>query len=140
VELRGSGVSEAEAVSLLKDCVAVVTKKHGARQPSKEVVHFSSQFQPADDLEKMFPGLCVCVYVCICVHVWVHIHVHVHVHVCMHMYVDLYVCAYVCRHIMQYGYVYVCVHTCTVCICTCMCMCALYVRTSAWVMKLTHWF
>lgn len=56
IGMQGSGVTENEMVSLLKDCVALATKKHGARQPSKEVLHFSSQFQPSYDFEKLFPG------------------------------------------------------------------------------------
>ena len=126
MELRGSGVSEAEVVSLLKDCIAVVTKKHGARQPSKEVVHFSSQFQPADDLEKMFPGLCVCVYVCMCAYV------------CMCGYIYMYacICMWICTYVLMcvgilcmYRYVYsmcVCIHVCIcahyACVCVCVCI------------------
>ena len=56
--VQGSGVTEGEIVSLLRDCVALVTKKHGAIQPAKDVLHFSSQFQPTYDLEKLFPGIC----------------------------------------------------------------------------------
>ena len=55
--VQGSGVTETEIVSLLQDCVAVVTRKHGALQPAREVLHFSSQFQPSYDLEKLFPGI-----------------------------------------------------------------------------------
>ena len=142
MELRGSGVSEAEVVSLLKDCIAVVTKKHGARQPSKEVVHFSSQFQPADDLEKMFPGLCVCVYVCMCVCVYVCMCVCVHTCACVGAYTCMhaYVCGYVHMCLCVWAY-YACTGMCTVCVCAymyvfvhimhvCVCVCALYVRTS----------
>lgn len=53
---RGSGVSEAEMVRLLKDCVVLVTK-HGSKQPSKEVIHFSSAYKPEDDLVTKFPGI-----------------------------------------------------------------------------------
>lgn len=56
IGMQGSGVTETEMVSLLKDCVALATKRHGARQPAKEVLHFSSQFQPSYDFEKLFPG------------------------------------------------------------------------------------
>ena len=55
--VQGSGVTEAEIVSLLRDCVALATKKHGVLQPAREVIHFSSQFQPSYDLEKLFPGM-----------------------------------------------------------------------------------
>ncbi len=53
------GVIEAEMVQLLKDCVVVVTKQHGPKQPSRDVVHFSSEYKPAeeDDLDTMFPGM-----------------------------------------------------------------------------------
>jgi hypothetical protein len=54
---QGSGVTEQEIVSLLRDCVALVTRKHGVVQPAKEVLHFSSQFQPSYDLEKLFPDV-----------------------------------------------------------------------------------
>ena len=47
-------------MSLLRDCVALATKKHGAKQPAKDVLHFSSQFQPSYDLEKLFPGMYTC--------------------------------------------------------------------------------
>lgn len=52
---RGSGVSEAEMVRLLKDCVVLVTN-HGSKQPSREVIHFSSAYKPEDDLVTNFPG------------------------------------------------------------------------------------
>ena len=55
--MQGSGVTEAEVIPLLRDCVALATKKHGARQPAKEVLHFSSQFQPSYDFENLFPGI-----------------------------------------------------------------------------------
>ena len=58
--VQGSGVTEQEIVSLLRDCVALVTRKHGVVQPAKEVLHFASQFQPSYDLEKLFPGMCTC--------------------------------------------------------------------------------
>ena len=51
------GVIETEIVHLLKECVVIVTKKHGPKQLSKEVVHFSSDYKPDDDLETMFPGM-----------------------------------------------------------------------------------
>ena len=52
---RGSGVSETEMVRLLKDCVVLVTK-HGSKQPSREVIHFSSAYKHEDDLVTKFPG------------------------------------------------------------------------------------
>ncbi len=55
------GVSEVEMIQLLKECVVVVTKNHGPKQLSSDVVHLSSEYKPAesDDLEAMFPGKCV---------------------------------------------------------------------------------
>lgn len=50
--------SEADFVmSQLKSSVVVVTTSHGFRQPSKDPVHFSSEFHPRYDLKKLFPGL-----------------------------------------------------------------------------------
>lgn len=55
-----SGVNEAEVVSLLQGSVALLTKHHGRLQPSKDVLHFSSEFQPDYDLEQLFPGKKIC--------------------------------------------------------------------------------
>ena len=55
--MQGSGVTEAEVIPLIRDCVALATKKHGSRQPAKEVLHFSSQFRPNYDFEILFPGI-----------------------------------------------------------------------------------
>ena len=55
--MQRSGITEAEIVPLLRDCVALATKKHGPMQPANETLHFSSQFQPTYDLEKLFPGM-----------------------------------------------------------------------------------
>ena len=81
------GVSEAEMVHLLRDCVVIVTAKHGPKQPSKDVIHFSSEYNCKDDLLSMFPGVCVYmyVYVCVCVCVCVHACLCVHACVCVHV-------------------------------------------------------
>ena len=51
------GVTESEVIRLFKECIAVVTKRHNAKQPSKEVVHFNSEYKSSPDLEGMFPGI-----------------------------------------------------------------------------------
>ena len=53
---QDSSVNEAEVLSLLQGNVALVTKGHGRLQPSHDVLHFSSEFKPDYDLEKLFPG------------------------------------------------------------------------------------
>ena len=94
------GVSEAEMVHLLRDCVVIVTAKHGPKQPSKDVIHFSSEYNCKDDLLSMFPGVCVCMCVCVCV--------------CVCACVCVCVCACLCVHGM--AWVCVCMHAC-VCVC-----------------------
>ena len=49
-------MTESEIVQLLKDNVILVTNK-GLKAPSKEVIHFSSQFRCDPDLQALFPGV-----------------------------------------------------------------------------------
>ena len=55
--MQGSGVTEGEIVPLMRDCIALATKKHGPQQPAKEVLHFSTQFHHSYDFENLFPGI-----------------------------------------------------------------------------------
>ena len=50
------GVTESEIIRLFKECIAVVTKHHGMKQPGKETVNFSSEYKCTPDLEALFPG------------------------------------------------------------------------------------
>lgn len=58
MEQLGSGIKEAEIVHLLKNSVVLVTNK-GPKQPSKEIIHFSSSFLPDPDLQTLFPGITI---------------------------------------------------------------------------------
>lgn len=55
---RSSGVTEAEIVQLLREHVVLVTNQ-GIKSPSKEVIHFSSQYKCEPDLQGFFPGACL---------------------------------------------------------------------------------
>ena len=75
-------VPEPEMVAALKDSVLLHTN-HGSKNPSTEVIHFSSEYKSKWDLCELFPGVCVCVRVCVCVCV-------MRAGACMYMYIKTY--------------------------------------------------